>query len=447
MFELFDQFEQDPNATDFSSSCEDNSLRNSDLFGDNSLTQEPFIADAAQTSPSNPNFNPFDTDIYKENDINSGAIEETSTNSFGKFEQNSSAASVVEETSPYNLDRISGADTNHAQADFTPFSQYYQTAVDASATNDSSSSFNDSQDYSEESAQSNGLESQTFTESASTVGYGGSNYEPFLYVDTDSYSSSVYDDTFVFFDDSMYNSDDYVIIYDDWTTMIPVEYQSFIPNSFEDWLTDLWTFFFGDPPVFQTTETTVLQNQFTVTSDGLEFDSKNGLIVDGNVHQDIDFLSQQTHSSCSLMAQEQFVARYFGESIPESILEKLMSSYGVYDPEGGTVYEGQTMVLDTFNIPYERNSFASINDLVSELNSNHDCIIGVDAREFYNDPSIPPDSGHAVTVVGKGIDPVTNEIKGFYITDSNFPGTAHYVDVDTLSNVWYNDIISVPNPA
>ena len=223
------------------------------------------------------------------------------------------------------------------------------------------------------------------------------------------------------------------------------------PETINDWFSDIFTIFsdtlfpdtFRDFPPF---DSLVDQDQFIQNSDGSLFDDKNGLIVEGNVQQDIDFISQQTHSSCSLMAQEQFVARYYGESVSESLLEKLMSSYGVYDPENGTVYEGQTMVLDTFNIPYERNNYASIDDLVNELNSDHDCIIGVDARYFYNDPNIPPWSGHAVTVVGKGIDPVSNEIKGFYITDSNCPGAAHYIDKDRLSEVWYNDVISIPNP-
>lgn len=237
----------------------------------------------------------------------------------------------------------------------------------------------------------------------------------------------------------------------DESSILPVDFTADSGNSFSEalsnWFSDIWNLISDSVQTLQPVDSLVSQDHFTHRLDGSEFDEKNALIVEGNVHQDIDYLSQQTLSSCSLMAQEQFVARYYGESVSESMLEKLMSSYGVYDPECGTVYEGQTKVLNAFNIPYERNDTASIDDLIHELDSNHDCIIGVDARNFYNDPNIPPGAGHAVTVVGKGIDPASNELKGVYITDSNYPGAAHFIDINRLSNVWHNDVISIPNPS
>ncbi len=182
------------------------------------------------------------------------------------------------------------------------------------------------------------------------------------------------------------------------------------------------------------------------SADG-NFDAKNNVIVEGNVADDIKYIDQQSHGSCSLMAQEQFVERYTGQPIPEDYLEWRAEKWGVYDPDIGTIFSGQTMVLDHFNIPYERHYFCDLEDLDGALQSDNDAIIGVDAREFYDDPSIPPGSGHAVAVVGRGIDPVTHEVKGYYVTDSNFAEAAHFVDAELLENAWsgLSDMIVIPN--
>lgn len=188
----------------------------------------------------------------------------------------------------------------------------------------------------------------------------------------------------------------------------------------------------------------VTEHHFT---DNGNFDAKNNVIVEGNVADDIKYVDQQTHGSCSLMAQEQFVERYTGQPVPEEYLEWRAEKLGVYDPDLGTEFFGQTCVLDHFNIPYERHYLCDLKDLDGALQSDKDAIIGVDARVFYDDPSIPPGSGHAVAVVGRGIDPVTHEVKGYYVTDSNFADTAHFVDVERLENAWtgLSDMIVIPN--
>lgn len=186
----------------------------------------------------------------------------------------------------------------------------------------------------------------------------------------------------------------------------------------------------------------VTEHHFT---DNGNYDVKNNVIVEGNVADDIKYIDQQTHGSCSLMAQEQFVERYTGQPIPEDYLEWRAEQWGVYDPDIGTDWDGQTMVLDHFHIPYDRCMFSDLSDLDEALQSNNDMIIGVDARSFYGNPSIPPGSGHAVAVVGRGIDPETHEVKGYYVTDSNFSDTAHFVDVERLNDSWGGDMIVIPN--
>lgn len=182
------------------------------------------------------------------------------------------------------------------------------------------------------------------------------------------------------------------------------------------------------------------------------FDNKNNLIVVGNVAHDIQYVDQQTGPTCSLMAQEQFVHRYIGKSLPEDYLAWRGEEWGVYAPSGleaGTNYFGQTMILDHFDIPYERSTFNWLNTTTSidkALDADKDLIVGVDAREFYSDSTIPPGSGHAVAVVGKGVDPATNETSGFYITDSNNPGTSRFMDVASFNNAWLRDMIAIPNP-
>lgn len=175
------------------------------------------------------------------------------------------------------------------------------------------------------------------------------------------------------------------------------------------------------------------------------YDLKNNVFVEGNVVNDMQFVDLQTHGSCSLMAQEQFVNRYLGQSIPEEYLEWAANKWGVYSPDLGTDVNGQSMVLDHFNIPHGEHEFnCEIADLNNAISNNEDIIIGVDARDFYEDMGIPPDSGHAVAVVGRGINPVTNEISGYYITDSNYPQSVHFVSVDKLERAWQGDMITVP---
>ena len=178
------------------------------------------------------------------------------------------------------------------------------------------------------------------------------------------------------------------------------------------------------------------------------YDTKNNLVVVGNVASDIDFIGEQTHGSCSLMAQEQFVHRYIGKPIPEEYLEWQAEKWGVYSPDIGTVEEGQEMILEHFDIPHERIYNPDLEDIVASMSKGNDVLIGVDARDFYQDPSIPPGSGHAVALVGRGLDPVTGELAGFYVTDSNFPGAAHYLPVDQLAGCWDGaDMITVPEIA
>lgn len=174
------------------------------------------------------------------------------------------------------------------------------------------------------------------------------------------------------------------------------------------------------------------------------FDPTNKCDVIGEVARDIPYVDRQTHGSCSLMAQEQFVERYIGEDVPESYLEWLGEEWKVYSPEGGTNFFGQDKVLDHFGVPHTRNTFAAISDLDEVTSRNNDVIIGVDARHFYDDPTIPSGSGHAVSIVGKGVDPQTRETTGYYFTDSNYPGTARFLSVAEVEDCWWNDMIVVP---
>lgn len=176
---------------------------------------------------------------------------------------------------------------------------------------------------------------------------------------------------------------------------------------------------------------------------GGSFDPVNGCIVEGDVLDDMAFVDQQTHGSCSLMAQEQFVERWIGEDVPEQVLEDIAGNWGVYTPEGGTNFAGQDAVLDYFGVPHQRYPAADIEMLEQAIANGDDAILGVDAREFYCDPMMPPNSGHAVSVVGRGIDPATQATKGFYFTDSNYPGTTRFVSVEKLSGCWFHDMIVV----
>lgn len=206
-----------------------------------------------------------------------------------------------------------------------------------------------------------------------------------------------------------------------------------------DFVTDVWDRFFQ--PFFDPDD---IVHASDFSENGM-LDTKNHLVVVGDVASDINYVSKQTGQTCSLMAQEQFVHRLTGKPIPEEYLEWQAEKWGVYRPEIGTDIEGQEMILDHFNIPYDRQFSPDLDDIVKSMSKGNDVLIGVDARVFYHDSSYPPGSGHAVTLVGRGLDPATGDLKGFYVTDSNFPGGAHFVTKEQLDASWTKvDMISVP---
>lgn len=218
--------------------------------------------------------------------------------------------------------------------------------------------------------------------------------------------------------------------------------ESSIIDTVFDLVKDAWDRFFQ--PFFDPDDI-VRSSNFSQNG---SYDTKNNVVVVGDVASDIDFIGEQTHGSCSLMAQEQFVHRYIGKPIPEEYLEWQAEKWGVYSPDIGTVEEGQDMILEHFDIPHKRIYNPDLSDIVESMSKGNDVLIAVDAREFYRDPSIPPGSGHAVALVGRGLDPDTGELAGFYVTDSNYPGAAHYLPVDQLAGCWDGaDMITVPEIA
>lgn len=201
----------------------------------------------------------------------------------------------------------------------------------------------------------------------------------------------------------------------------------------------------NDPPApgVHNPEDHLLMSAADFERDG-QYDPVHHCNVVGNVASDMAFVHQQTNGSCSLMAQEQFVERYRGIRVSEAALEKLAGSWGVYTPEGGTTFPGQDAILDYYDVPHQRFTRASMDMLDGATRSGNDALISVDARHFYHDATIPPDSPHAVAVVGKGLDPSDGTTRGYYFTDSNTPGHARYLTLDELYHCWYGDMITVP---
>lgn len=186
----------------------------------------------------------------------------------------------------------------------------------------------------------------------------------------------------------------------------------------------------------------VTKNHF---SDDGAYDHKNNLIVEGNVAHDMQYTKNQTHQSCSLMAQEQFVHRYYGKEIPESELEEMAQKIGIYNPNEGTYQWGFASILDWCHVPHQRLYGQDIKALDKAISENKDILINVDSRAFYNDKGCPPGSGHAVAVVGRGIDPTTHDTRGYYVTDTNCGGVAHFVPVERMNDSLLSyDFITIP---
>ena len=207
-------------------------------------------------------------------------------------------------------------------------------------------------------------------------------------------------------------------------------------------LDDLWALiepYFSIPPY----DSINLVDPSLLTHNGC-FDPINNCIVEGDVASDIHFIQQQTGPTCSLMAQEQFIERITGDQISEEELERIASQMGIYDPNMGTSYDGWNAILNYYGIDNTRYYPANAEMLDAATRNGDDILIGVDAQKFYNDPTIPPGSGHAVAIVGRGVDPSSGQLNGYYITDSNYPGQAHFKTVAELEWMWERDMITVP---
>lgn len=179
--------------------------------------------------------------------------------------------------------------------------------------------------------------------------------------------------------------------------------------------------------------------------DGGRFDPVNECVVSGRVDQDIQYIQEQFGETCSLMAQEQFIYRYTGERYSEAELSALASEMGVFTPEGGTNFIGWDALLKATGVPTVSQYFTAGPDQLHDIiTSGHDALVGVDARTFYDDPNIPPGSGHAVSIVGYGNDPDSGAFKGYYFTDSNYPGQARFVEADAFHATWNNSFIAIP---
>jgi hypothetical protein len=175
------------------------------------------------------------------------------------------------------------------------------------------------------------------------------------------------------------------------------------------------------------------------------YDPIHKCTVEGNVLSDLSYVDQQTTGSCSLMAQEQFVERWTGRSVSEAELIDLAWDQGVYGWFGGTNFAGLDLVLDAYDVPHRRFTSSSISQLEHLLKNGCDALVGVDAGNFYNDASCGPDAAHAIAVVGRGVDYWSGNTTGFYVTDSNCPGTARFVTVQDFEACWRGDLIAVPS--
>jgi hypothetical protein len=178
-----------------------------------------------------------------------------------------------------------------------------------------------------------------------------------------------------------------------------------------------------------------------------EIDPVNNVVVHGNVQSDAQFVQGQTTDSCALMAQEQFIEKYYGEKIPEQELIDFATDMNVYSPGQGTNPMGWDLLLNRFEIDHTHLNHARMDDLVTAVESGNDAFIAVDAAHFYDDPTIPSGSGHAVVVTGDGQDPQTGEVRGFYVNDTNHPGTPLYKTIAEMNECWYGQMISVPDPS
>ena len=139
---------------------------------------------------------------------------------------------------------------------------------------------------------------------------------------------------------------------------------------------------------------------------------------------------QEAPNSCAVAVQTD-ILNDFGINVSEAELRDLGEDLGVFTESGGTPLEDVGKLLEHFGIEVERGHHFDLEDLMEAKANGEKVIIGLDAAEIWNDPSIQdhplermsggfvdiPTAGHAVEFKG-----VVEDIAGNHYVVLDDPG-------------------------
>lgn len=95
------------------------------------------------------------------------------------------------------------------------------------------------------------------------------------------------------------------------------------------------------------------------------------------------WVQQHYEDTCAIRCQE-LILRDFGVNMSEDGLRREASTYGWYEPGGGTSPSDVGNLLELHGVPVQRYEDATIFNLTSELAQGHKVIVGVDSGELWN---------------------------------------------------------------
>lgn len=162
-------------------------------------------------------------------------------------------------------------------------------------------------------------------------------------------------------------------------------------------------------------------------------------LIAGNPETDMENWHMQTEqNSCAVCCQEFVAEQLLDREFSEQEMIQYATEQGWYNPETGTTLNDVGKLLEALGLEVERESGLALSDLVTELESGHKLICGVNNMILENPafaelPGIK--ANHAVQVIG--IDYSTPEDVRVILNDSGVAnGRGRNVSADTFVKAW-----------
>lgn len=162
-------------------------------------------------------------------------------------------------------------------------------------------------------------------------------------------------------------------------------------------------------------------------------------LIAGSPESDMENWHRQTEqNSCAVCCQEFVAEQLLDREFSEQEMIQYATEHGWYDPETGTTINDVGKLLEALGLEVERESGLTISNLVTELESGHKLICGVNNMILEN-PAFADllgiNANHAVQVIG--IDYSNPEDVRVILNDSGVAnGMGRSVSADTFVKAW-----------